>query len=877
MFNSRRLLLAAICAAVILNACAVTGPVNMEQESDRWTSSDPLSMPYSVRWNHYNKNNLAPNPSFEDGTVIAGGSGSTVTITGWKIIGRNVEWVDKKSAQYASDEVNDGRYAVKITRDNAGELDEAEGIISDFIPVIPGNYAFTYDVKIQNLSTSRRRLGQRLNDTFVVKTLFYDYNRKPIPPARLNPVSGTLIDNADKSYSFANYWSVEKFPWGTVRGRTYNYPFSEGDLPDRARYVRLFFGLKGNGTLWLDNVDYRYAKWNFTVLERMEPYFGKHLAPEQRLIPTPKQITRMPDVTYWDASLPTSRPPMILLPPNPAPAERTAAIMLKNRISGIMKRLSPQDRSPNLDIQIAGSDYSLSDVGNAKLVFSIGKNGLYNTRRPGRHAFLEPSLGRNPQGYFIVSEQIGSTLVVYLVGASPVGSYYAATTAVQLFKDNEWSYHNVTVADFPDYSGRSYTFRAWRTDSELRQDLDAVERMSRLKLNKVYAGNNRKGKNWYHPDPLFRRGLQAAGRACRENGVMTLALMVNPYSHLPFEPSVDHLDPESRRVWVHGDPQSVAMLQNVFEIGLAAGAGTIMLHADDHVPHKGKNPKIYSLYTKEDENRFINLQNAQAHVINRLKQWIDANYPGTRFEFCPPWYTNEFIDRSEGRAEVYFSELIDQIPPEVAIVWTGPTVRSLSIDTADLNRFASLIQRWPMLWDNTLYARNIESRRYGGYTSHYPGKVRMCNLFEPYDTYKPKDFHNTDDGGHLFINGDAFSEIYKIKFATVADYEWNTAAYDPELSLWKILTTTYGPECAKELLYFNDAYYALYDMCLRMEYMGVSQTALKSGAISLGELTRRLQRISTLLTAAHPLPKELAAMRDKQAKRFQKLSRNMPL
>ena len=61
---------------------------------------------------------------------------------------------------------------------------------------------------------------------------------------------------------------------------------------------------------------------------------------------------------------------------------------------------------------------------------------------------------------------------------------------------------------------------------------------------------------------------------------------------------------------------------------------------------------------------------------------------------------------------------------------------------ADLHRYKSLIGRWPMIWDNTLYARNLETKRYGGYTTYYPGKVRMCNLFEPYDTYKPKIFND---------------------------------------------------------------------------------------------------------------------------------------
>jgi hypothetical protein len=92
-----------------------------------------------------------------------------------------------------------------------------------------------------------------------------------------------------------------------------------------------------------------------------------------------------------------------------------------------------------------------------------------------------------------------------------------------------------------------------------------------------------------------------------------------------------------------------------------------------------------------------------------------------------------------------------------------------------------------MLWDNTLYARNIESKRYGGYTTYYPGKVRMCNLFEPYETMSPEGFHNYNHSRKLYVNGHAYSETYKIKYATVADYSWNTAAYHPERSLWNIL------------------------------------------------------------------------------------------
>jgi hypothetical protein len=83
--------------------------------------------------------------------------------------------------------------------------------------------------------------------------LFFDSAKNPLDAGYLNPVSDVPIDNSDKGYSFSNYWRIDEFPWGTVRGRSNNYPFSEGDIPDRTRFVRLFFGLKVTGTMWLDD------------------------------------------------------------------------------------------------------------------------------------------------------------------------------------------------------------------------------------------------------------------------------------------------------------------------------------------------------------------------------------------------------------------------------------------------------------------------------------------------------------------------------------------------------------------------------------------------------------------------------------------------
>jgi hypothetical protein len=373
-------------------------------------------------------------------------------------------------------------------------------------------------------------------------------------------------------------------------------------------------------------------------------------------------------------------------------------------------------------------------------------------------------------------------------------------------------------------------------------------------------------------DPFYLRGIQDAGKLCSGSGVMNLAVMVDPYAHFKFFPSADSLSEDQRYLWTHSDPASLEELKDSFKIGLDAGASTIMLMADDPVPHTGRNSHNYSLYTIEDKNRFVNLQNAQAHIINRLKKWVDREYPGTRFEFCPPWYTNDFINRSEGNAEIYFKELAFQIPSDVAIVWTGPAVRSLSIDMADIHRIKTLIGRWPMVWDNTLYARSVTSKSYGGYTSHYPGKVRMCNLFEPFDGYRPQNFHTYSSDGHIYTNGNAYRDSYRVKFATVADFQWNTSAYNPELSLWKALCRTYGPAGARELLYFNDAYYGLYQICLRMEAGGIREDYSQQGGRFLDALDGSLKQLAESPDVEQALLQELKGLKDRQQKRFEALA-----
>jgi len=855
---------------IIATLCIVTGCIEREKpirNQALWSSMDPQTIPYPIRLNQYQKENLLFNPSFESGKFFfEEGEDNAFFVKGWSKIGNHVEWVDLSADQYDVEEVSDGIHAIKISRKKSGETEETgEGIISDFTKVIPGNYDFTFDIRLENIQPYKSRLGTKLYDAVNIQILFYDKNKIEIDGKQFYPYVDGFLDNSFKGYPFSNFWFIDKFGYGRVRGRTYNYPFSEGDIPDNAQFVRIFFGLKGTGTMWVDNVNYRFSRWNFTTLERVTPFIDSTFAKADLILPSPRKIEKKEILTYSISESGKNKNPIIVIPSNPSKLTLYAAELIKAKIEHAGNNAS-EDEIPQVQI----SQTVALNPENYSMIFSIGKTNLYYRSSEQ----LSVTIPDKPQSY-LIDLMPGNTPVVFLAGNKPVGDYYAAATALQLFDITNKQFHAVAIEDYPDIIGRSYLFDSWQNEKELMNDLTGIDRMSLMKLNKAYIGYGQtKGrKDWFDPGELYLQGVRQVGAACEKNGAVDLAIMINPYYHFDYEMHVDSIDKVLRYAWSHSDPVSMQHLKSAFKRGLDAGAKTIMLMADDFIPHMNGSPKLYTLYTDEDISQFGTLQNAHAFMINSIQQWLNLTYPGTRFEFCPPWYLNEFIDRSMGRAEPYFEDLMSRIPGEISIIWTGPTVRSLTYDEIDFERYTQLIGRKPMIWDNTLYARSLQSK-YGGYAALYPGKVRMCNIFEPYDVALPENFYQYIDGPHMYVNGSSSSEIYKIKYSTVADFEWNNSKYHPDLSLWKTLLSSFGKEQAIQLLEFNDAYYGLMDVCMKIEEGRISNRLTKQGNTFAEKLHILYSSLSGELKKSPKLVEELSVRKEEIIQRFTELDKS---
>ena len=143
------------------------GSFKGSEDTKDWSSNDPMSMPLSVRLLEFNKGNMAPNPSFEKGRINSIDPDNPYCIEHWEVLGTDVIWVNTTSPGHGPDDVSHGTHAIKVSRNTASELDEPEGVISDFIPVIPGNYRFFFDVKLKSILPVSR--STKLNDSVVAR------------------------------------------------------------------------------------------------------------------------------------------------------------------------------------------------------------------------------------------------------------------------------------------------------------------------------------------------------------------------------------------------------------------------------------------------------------------------------------------------------------------------------------------------------------------------------------------------------------------------------------------------------------------------------------------------------------------------------------
>ncbi|MEO6838777.1 MAG: beta-N-acetylglucosaminidase domain-containing protein [Ginsengibacter sp.] len=815
--------------------------------------SGRIATPLVIRTDFYNRGNLLKNSSFEQ--AIIQGNDSIIhdfTLLNWNIIGKNVELTDVTRKGINDSEAYAGVHAIKIVRsqDDVKEIDnESEGVLSDYIEVIPGNFDFNLDIRLEKIIPSPYpdRDHSRIGKGIDIHLEFFDGNKKRINPGYYFEYVNKKVDNSFKGYAFSNFFYLDKFGWANVKARTWNYPYSEGDLPNNCKYVKIFAGLKSSGTMWIDNLDFRLSRWNFTPMERMDSFFKKKYVLSELLIPKPQFIANQQIINLKNKRID------LVYNGKEFPELNAAITLLRKKFFKIYKD----------SIKVEKVQKVTSDSKKLQIIF------LDETNQPNPEfddAYL--SIKNKDQGYFIRKK----SNKIYIGVNKPLGFFYAASSLSQLINYKDITLEYADITDYPDLTGRSTVLMGLQNKWEMGRDnklSDSIlaqklkERNSNLerqindidfyafyKINLLYDNYFSDSKRWWEPGEFYNTFYARIGARCAQLGeIIKMAVQVNPYYHIDMEQRVDTLTDSLKNIFSHGTEDGFQKVLNVLKPALDAGAKTVMLCADDYIPHLGSQRGEYTLFSKSDMSEFTNLASAQYYLLNKLNKWLKKNYSDIRLEFVPPQYNNLFVDYTRGTAESYFHDLMGHLDPDIVIVWTGNTIRSLSYDVADIFRFTDLINKKPMVWDNSPYARMVESKN-GGYPFNYPEKSILCNLFEPFDIQYPKNFTSYIDS-HYYSNLGGFGEINKIKYLTFADFSWNTKDYNPDFSLYKALIQYVGKDNAMLLLKFNDAYFQFVsrwgDLRIRIEHNSLyklNENEKKAATQDITQLKNALNALS---------------------------------
>jgi hypothetical protein len=794
------------------------------QTTINWVSQDPLSIPYRIRLQKFEKGNLVRNSSFESGkNLIVDSTGVTYRIDGWQKIGNQVFWVNVElDSIYDIDEASDSIRAVKIHRTVANETDDpGEGIMSDFIKVIPGNYDLSFHIRLNNVSPNRGRLGTRIFDAINIRLLFYDKNKIEITSKAYDPCRKIYIDNSFKGYAFSNFYEIDDLPWSEVIGKSFNVPCTDGDIPDEARYVKIFLGLKGSGTMWIDKVDFRYSEENFSLLERMEKLMDTTLLKQQIIIPQPKKVKKLASIPYFNPKRAPYAVPLICIPENSSVETRQSAILLKLRMEELFKKIVREPVKYN-QIRIV-TQITADEFGNTRLLFSVGNTILFKRF----HEILPVNeIAGREQGYFIYTTPDLSN-IVFLYGNEPAGELYAAASAVQLFDNKKLIFHNAQIIDYPDFLQRNIRTNPF----SLKEDIASgfYKQLLMNKINGVY---------------FLINTIQEKNKLNDLHKIMRILPDYDDLLSYSIFLEVGELSSGLEKANESPNILSSGSLKEYLD--MIDGTAKIII-SPDYGPDKEAadiNPSYDAI------EKYAGLIRESANLTAR------NHFPGG-VACVPVWRNNEEMNRSRGKAEIYVSEMRDQLPDNIRFLWNGCNWNGYHTSNADLFRIKSIIGSNPVWLDNSMMYDDVIPE-----TEIHPGKLNLYNLFKPFNNHDIRKLFDNLDTTQVYVNFYPASELDIIRLYTVSDFLWNTKDYDPDVSLWKILNLRYGSACARELVLFADIYATLLRLSVEFKDPVHRQRLIRKAGPLQENLHLHLEAIKEILGRKHRLIKELQIIYD---------------
>ena len=685
------------------------------------------------------RGNLIPDSSFESGAQ------------GWRL----------EQAAVTRENPFVGARAV-VLKAHAGE----RAIAEVEVPAIPGEYALSAALRLSGIYPAA---GERVSDRFRVSITWLDARGAPIV---VPPVSafGRTLRAGERSFPLFFLREADRIPWRRATFLASYVDPSGNEAPEGTSRARIRFVLEGPGEAGLDDCRFAYGRHNFSLAERIAPYRSLNDDALGRVIPSPKLIEERGGIlSIRTLCLRTSRIPPAGL------AERLRVFDARLQTFGARLAQAKPRGKTTCDAALALPDPNRKSSAEAADL-------LRRARALGPEAYVIETR-TDPQG----------RPVFIAAGADAAGTVYAVETLRQLLRPSglgQAGLRAVTVRDWPTFHGRPIS-EGSPDRPGIRHAVQASHWMAGVKLNRLYLNYPLMTPRWWEAPAPYQKLVEVLGRRAQRTGLYRLGVLLNPY--------FQRADATINDTFQISLKEDRGILWARIRDALDRGARVIVLCLDDYTPSYGRDRLEYALTDPADRDRFGTLARAHAALVRDLHGRIRRYAPGVTLLFVPPWYNEAFREMGGGVAEDYLQDVGRMFPRDVGLVWTGPSVRSLTVDEVALHRFARSIGARPIvLWDNTLYALELNP-----HFAMSPRRAVRASWLAPFEG-KGEALAASSFGGEVYVNGSSGGR-YVLKAMTVADFLWNPEAYDPDRSLWRAMVARLGRKGAERLLAWDAA------------------------------------------------------------------------
>lgn len=318
--------------------------------------------------------------------------------------------------------------------------------------------------------------------------------------------------------------------------------------------------------------------------------------------------------------------------------------------------------------------------------------------------------------------------------------------------------HLLRIADFPSFSERGVVETFYGKPWSHQDRIDILKFEGRHWMNSyIYAPKNDpyNRARWREPYPpaQLRQLGELASTANRH--FVHFCYAISPGLSITYSSKADFATLTGKLARLHQQ-----------------GISCFALFLDD-VPMTLQNP--------QDRARFKTLAAAQASLINKLYRYVKKMSPGVPFAVTPTVYTNL------GANLAYVRELGKDVNPHVELAWTGPGVFSKQVTVAMARNWGALIRRKPMLGDNfpvnDAFSWRLVLAPVRGLAPGLPSVISGVDA-------------NPMIEAHASM----------LPLTTVADYLWNSRAYNPNQAFHRALIQLYGKNGPQLLAPFLKAY-----------------------------------------------------------------------